>query len=122
MKSKEGDNYLYKFKPAEMAASVEIPPVNTYFFSPMEMLSEAIVFYRFNSAGRKALKMLSPSLYEIVKELDQKEIDDTYGKGFVRSINGVIAPAEPAALAEIASLENQSVRSAVKELPEHIVH
>ncbi|MBX9879112.1 MAG: hypothetical protein K2Y22_11695 [Candidatus Obscuribacterales bacterium] len=107
---------------SEMAAKATITPASLYFVSPMEMLSEAIVFYRFNSASRKTLGMLRPSLYEIVKELDQKEIDDTYGKGlYVRNINGVIALAEPKVLDEIASLEKQSIGSASNESSEHIV-
>jgi hypothetical protein len=141
-KSKEGDDYYYKYYAykqglwvrcdksgklldrngartrhlldartiggKEMRRLAEFHPCTDYFLSPLEMFADSLMMYRLKPETRRRLKKQSPHLYEVVKDYDQTEINNTYGKGrYVRSPEGVIVEDTPEAAAAIARFEGQ---------------
>lgn len=55
-------------------------PMTYYFPSPSETYAEGVMVYRLGGVYRASLLKENPGLYEVVKRLDQKEIDSAYGE------------------------------------------
>ncbi len=95
----------------EMQRQAMIRPVTSYFDNPLEMYAEAMMMFRLGSDQRKFLRILSPVLYEIVKENDQSEISSYFGRTafgnpkYVRDVDGLPKPDSPEVRARIAELE-----------------
>lgn len=55
-------------------------PMTYYFPSPSETYAEGVMIYRLGGVYRASLLKENPALYEVVKRIDQKEIDLIYGE------------------------------------------
>ncbi len=55
-------------------------PMTYYFPSPTEIYAEGLMILRLGGEYRASLLAENPSLYQVVKRLDQEEIDAAYGK------------------------------------------
>jgi hypothetical protein len=63
----------------EIESIAVIRPSSHYFDTPDEIFAEALKALRMGGAARQSLITLSPKLYALVKEEDQKEINLAYG-------------------------------------------
>jgi hypothetical protein len=59
-----------------------------HYPNPDEYLADGIKFFRLNQESRENLIDDDPRLYAAVKLLDQKEIDKSFGPGFIRDLDG----------------------------------
>ncbi len=95
----------------EMRKVALIKPVTGYFDNPLEMYAEAMMMFRIGSEQRKFLATQSPLLYEIVKENDQAEISNYFGRTpfgnprYFRDTDGIPRPDSPELRKRIADLE-----------------
>ncbi|MBY0548788.1 MAG: hypothetical protein K2W95_16070 [Candidatus Obscuribacterales bacterium] len=55
-------------------------PMTYYFPNPSETYAEGVMVYRLGGVYRASLLKENPGLYEVVKRLDQNEIDNAYGR------------------------------------------
>lgn len=84
-----------------------VPPVSPEFPTPPEVFADAMAMFRADRHSRAELLTESPSLYKVVREFDQLELDTTYGKGvMVRSVEGVVTPPNKEVLKDIFELEH----------------
>lgn len=65
---------------AEMRKIAAHKPMTYYFPSPGELFPEGLMAYRLGGDYRASLLNENPALYDVVKRLDQKEIDWAYGQ------------------------------------------
>ncbi len=63
----------------QMVAEAKIKPPTWYFENPEEEYAEAVRMYRMNDESRRSLMQGSPALYSLMKENDQRELDQMYG-------------------------------------------
>lgn len=90
----------------------EVPPCTEYFPNPMEHFAEGLMMFRLGATQREQLMELSPQLYAIIKEADQKELDKTLGDGqYMRNLAGMVIATDKSQLAEIASAEQRVASS-----------
>lgn len=95
----------------EMQRLALIRPVTGYFDNPLEMYAEAMMMYRLGNDQRKFLRVISPVLYEVVKDNDQAEISRVHGRtpfgnpNYVRDVDGFPKPDSPEIRKRIAELE-----------------
>jgi hypothetical protein len=75
----------------------------------VEMFSEGVMLYRASRTRRHELLTVNYKLYDIVKRHDQSEIDKTYGKGWLRNIDGVLVPDSPKERDKIAQFEKTAI-------------
>src|SRR5262249_6080369 len=57
-----------------------VTPPTWYFEKPEEEYAEGVKLFRLGDGARKDLQKDSPTLYAIIKENDQAEIDSAFGK------------------------------------------
>lgn len=79
---------------AEYVRSVAVvKPATDYFDNPFEVLAEGLMLYRAGSETRGKLMVTSPKLHEIVRQFDDCELREIFGKdAVVRQDDGVISP------------------------------
>lgn len=76
-----------------VARLAQVKPATDYFEGPHEMLAEGLTMLRLGDNHRAQLQNKDKRLYRTMKEVDQKEIDQTHGKGkFIRSYEGKLVP------------------------------
>jgi hypothetical protein len=84
-----------------------VPPVSPEFPTPPEVFADAMAMFRADKATRAELYIESPSLYKVVRDFDQLELDTTYGKGvMIRNVDGVVTPPSREVLKDIYELEH----------------
>ena len=86
-----------------------VKPISMYFPDPMEMYAEGMTYFREGEQYRRYLLQESPSLYQLVKQQDQLELDKTYGKGeFIRNTDGHLVTNFVDAQKQILEFETKS--------------
>ena len=106
-----------KFTNEQVMDKAQIRPSTFYFSSPYEEMAEAITSFRFSPESRAALYKNSPTLYEMTKEYDSKELTGFYGKDWhwnskmVRTPDGKVVPRTDESVATIDRFEKM-IRSA----------
>ncbi|MBI4532676.1 MAG: hypothetical protein HY711_01915 [Candidatus Melainabacteria bacterium] len=90
----------------QMMAIAEVPPASGYFPNATEMCAGGLTFFRLDRKWREDLLNRSPRLYKLAKQLDQAEIDATYGTGkYIRSLDGLLVEDTYTKRKSIESLE-----------------
>ncbi len=112
----------------EMREAAAVRPGSTYFKNEKEMGAEALTYFRADGRSRAELLSMSPDMYRIAKEWDQKEIDmdPRFGTNpdgsskFIRSPEGTIVPATQEERQRVAKYEEEVRKSpqAQSGLPE----
>jgi len=118
----------------QVAYSALVSPSSNYFDTPDEIFAEAMKALRMGGDARQDLFALSPQLYKLVKDEDQKELNATYGyikvvetrtlvsagqetalepivqlePNFIRAWDGLVVPMSPSAQAELAQAESRA--------------
>ncbi|HEY9676423.1 MAG TPA: hypothetical protein V6C76_00370 [Drouetiella sp.] len=64
---------------SEMEAHARVKPPSWYFESPEEEYAKAVRAFRTSTESRAALQKNSPELFTLMKENDQREINQLYG-------------------------------------------
>jgi len=88
-----------------------IKPPTFYFDNPLEVAAEGLSLLRAGAATRAALLKGSPKMYTFIRELDQADIDLSYGtvtgggSKMVRLPNGRLAANDTASRHAIADFE-----------------
>ena len=81
---------------SEVRQRALIRPATNYFTAPDEMLADSLMLFRVGEVGRKELIKSGRPLYDVVKDIDQAEIDSRFGKSAdgssekVRMPNGIL--------------------------------
>lgn len=90
-------------------------PATDYFEGPHEMLAEAATMLRLGDGHRSHLMENNPNLYNLIKGFDQREIDQSFGKGkFIRSYEGQLVPNNDANLKALRDQE-EAARRAIRD-------
>lgn len=90
-------------------------PATDYFEGPHEMLAEAATMLRLGDGHRSHLMEKNPKLYNLIKGFDQREIDQSFGKGnFIRSYAGHLVPNNDANLKVLRDQE-EAARAAIRD-------
>jgi hypothetical protein len=98
---------------AGMFSTMKVKPINGYFPTPEEELSETEGFFH-SKEGRKALAHDHWTLYQETKQLDQERINQVNGVGpdgkplFIRNPDGIIVPNDEQHRAEVAAFEQKA--------------
>ncbi|MCA9805363.1 MAG: hypothetical protein KC777_25510 [Cyanobacteria bacterium HKST-UBA02] len=80
----------------QVAADALVKPATGYFVQPHEMLAESLTLLRLGNNHRSHLLNTDPRLHNLIKGLDQKEIDMKHGRGrMIRSFSGALVPNTP---------------------------
>jgi len=97
----------------EEAADIAlVKPATGYFPNPAEAGAEATAKFRGGEETRAELLACNPDLYEVIKKLDQLDINKTYGLDesgqpkFIRNADGLIVPNTPENLAQVQQFED----------------
>ncbi|MEZ4537430.1 MAG: hypothetical protein R3D26_20880 [Cyanobacteriota/Melainabacteria group bacterium] len=87
-------------------------PATDYFEGPHEMLAEAATMLKLGDGHRSHLMEKNPKLYNLIKGFDQREIDQSFGKGkFIRSYEGHLVPNNDANLKALRDQEEAARRA-----------
>ncbi len=95
-----------------MRQEAVIKPPTWYFEAPEEEYAESVKLFRLGGDNRKALLDDSRTLYAIIKQNDQREIDQAYGKNadgtskLLRDLDGHLVPDTAANRKRIAAFES----------------
>jgi hypothetical protein len=107
-----------------------VPPPSDYFINPTEEHAEALTNFRLSQTTRLQLLKTSPTLYEVAKSDDQRDIDMIYPRihgepQYVRMPNGLLTKNDQSAQDTVKQFEasaNATTRSGTrgdKKLTEH---
>lgn len=97
----------------KMMEIAQIRPATTYFSNPMEMYAEGMMMLRADRSHRHELATTNRSLYELLKEQDQSEINNTFGSAaFIRNADGVLVADNAMARKELAGFESTMIAAA----------
>jgi len=102
----------------EMRERAAVKPITNYFDNPGENHAEALAMFRIGvndkpEGGRQYLATESPKLYDVMKNYDQKIINDKFGKNpdgsprMVRDLDGRVVENTEAVRARIQRQEEQ---------------
>jgi hypothetical protein len=94
----------------QVALQALVTPSSNYFDTPDEIFAEAMKALRMGGDARQSLYILSPQLYKLVKEEDQKEINDAYGCIEVVENRTLIKASKESALAPVVRLDPIFIR------------
>jgi hypothetical protein len=96
----------------EMRERAKVRPSSDYFPNPKEEFAEGVANYRMGSGSRGDLLRNSPEVYDQIKQMDQAEIDKSYGAGkMLRLPSGEMAPKESANRQEVSDFEQRIIHS-----------
>jgi hypothetical protein len=96
----------------QMMHLAKVPPSTDYFINPAEMFAEALMLFRADKSHRQQLLAINASLYQLVKEEDQMEIDRVYGSAaLVRNVDGLLVADGADTRSEITKLETRAIAS-----------
>lgn len=99
----------------EAADLALVKPATGYFPNPAEAGAEATAKFRGGDDSRAELLVTNPELYEVIKKLDQLDINKTYGLDesgqpkFIRNADGLIVPNTPENRAEVKQFEDSGL-------------
>lgn len=92
-----------------------VRPITTYFPNPAEMGAEGTLAFRQSDDSRRRLYEESPDLYQAIKQLDQLDINKTYGLDehgqpkYIRNPDGVPVPNTPENRQQVQEFERSLV-------------
>ncbi|MBY0547163.1 MAG: hypothetical protein K2W95_07705 [Candidatus Obscuribacterales bacterium] len=95
---------------AEFQRRLKVRPVTDYFDEPIEMITEGTTFFRLGGEHRAYLCRKSPELYDVVKDLDQFEINKLLkpkNQPLTRDLEGRVVPETVELKAQIQALESE---------------
>lgn len=98
----------------QMRERALVKPPTFYFDNPLEAVAEGLSLLRRGAATREAFMKDSPQMYDYIKELDQADIDSTYGTAsgggskMVRLPSGRLAVNDSSSQRAIAEFEGRA--------------
>lgn len=102
-----------QYRRDDLMKMLDVIPATDYFDYPYEELAEGLVEFRSSAQRRQELMRTNPELYEIIKQIDEDEIDTVYppvnGESqFIRLPNGDLVPSTEENEAIVMEFEGES--------------
>lgn len=93
-----------------MIDRMEVTPATNYIKEPIEMGADLVTEFRRSSDARGNVYRLSPSTYDLAKQMDQEQIDAQFGTDngepkLIRNPDGILVPNSPQSRQMIADWE-----------------
>lgn len=106
----DSEEKAFSLSNKEVQARALVPPSSNYFDTPSEIYAEAMKALRMGGEARQSLLALSPALYKIVLEEDQKELNAAFGYVKVTETRTLVKAGQESALAPSTRIEPTFMR------------
>lgn len=101
--------------PLSAARLAEVKPATQYFEGPHEVLAEGLTMLRLGDQYRSHMLNRDQKLYDTIKEIDQKELDVSFGQGkFMRSYDGKVVEQSRENLRLLKEAEDEALKNSKK--------
>jgi hypothetical protein len=94
---------------AQVRANAVVHPLTNYFTTPYEMMADELTLFRMGGSGRANIAQTDCAQYQLLKSLDQREIDLASGREqhYTRDWQGQLVENSPT---NVAALQKQEVK------------